>query len=53
MQSIPHVKRVRVKFNSDDYFDLLRKHPDATGWLSVGRNVQLVLGDTVYEIFDE
>lgn len=41
---------MQVKFNSDEYFALLAKHPHAAQWLSVGRNVQLALDDTVYEI---
>jgi hypothetical protein len=41
-----------VKFGSDEYFALLMKHPDAPQWLSVGRNVQLVLDDVIYEVID-
>ncbi len=44
--------RVQVKFNSDEYFGLLNKHPDAAQWLSVGTNVQLLLDDTVYEVVE-
>jgi len=44
--------RVRIQFGSDDYFALLRQHPEAAAWLALGRNVQFVLGDTVYEIFE-
>src|SRR4051794_1104323 len=42
--------RQRIQFNSDDYFDLLNKYPDAAQWLALGQNVVLTLGDTVYEI---
>ncbi len=52
VQSRPDARRVQVKFNSDEYFGLLQKHPDAAQWLSVGNNVQLVLDDTVYEVVD-
>ncbi|MEW6250295.1 MAG: VIT and VWA domain-containing protein [Planctomycetota bacterium] len=41
---------VMVKFNSDEYFALLAKHPDAAQWLALGTNVQLVLAGTVYEV---
>jgi hypothetical protein len=41
-----------VKFNSDEYFSLLKKYPDAAQWLSVGTNVQLLLDDTVYEVVE-
>ena len=45
-------KRERVQFNSDAYFALLKKHPEAAPWLALGQNVLLALGDTVYEITD-
>jgi len=43
-------KRQRVKFNSEEYFNLLRDHPEAGPWLALGQNVVLTLDDTVYEI---
>jgi Ca-activated chloride channel family protein len=43
-------KRERVQFNSEKYFNLLTKHPEAGPWLALGQNVVLKLGDTVYEI---
>jgi hypothetical protein len=43
-------RRVQVNFNSNEYFGLLSKPPDAAQWLSVGTNVQLLLGNTVCEI---
>lgn len=49
-QDRPAAARARVAFNSDDYFALLDRHPDAAAWLALGRNVDLLLGDTVYEI---
>jgi len=45
-------KRQRVQFNSDDYFNLLKSHPEAAPWLALGQNVVLELEDTVYEITD-
>jgi len=45
--------RVRVRFNSAEYFSLLAKHPEANAFFAVGPNPHLVLGDTVYEIFDQ
>jgi Ca-activated chloride channel family protein len=45
-------KRQRVQFNSDDYFNLLTKHPEAAQWMALGQNVVLTLGDTTYEIID-
>ena len=43
-------KRQRVQFNSEEYFNLLTKHPEAGPWLALGQNVVLKLNDTVYEI---
>jgi Ca-activated chloride channel homolog len=43
-------KRQRVQFNSEEYFNLLSKHPEAGPWLALGQNVVLALDDTVYEI---
>ncbi len=45
-------KRQRVQFNSEDYFTLLTNHPEAAPWLALGQNVQVALGDTVYEVTD-
>ena len=45
-------KRQRVQFNSEAYFDLLKKHPEAAPWMALGQNVLLSLDDTVYEITD-
>lgn len=50
VQRLKNAKRVQVQFNSKEYFALMAKYPDAQPWLSVGRNLQLALDDTVYEI---
>lgn len=52
VQQRPNARRVQVKFNSDEFFALVKKHPDAAAWLSVGRNVQIAFADAVYEITD-
>ena len=52
VQKLPNARRVQVKFNSDDYFALLAKYPDAAQWLSIGRNIQVALGDVIYEVAD-
>ncbi len=43
-------RRVAVRFGSAEYFDLLRRHPAAAHWLSLGRNVTFAVGDLVYEV---
>jgi len=50
VQSQPEARRVQVPFGSDRYWKLLREHPDAADWMSLGRNVVVLLGDTVYEV---
>ncbi len=52
IQKSPNAKRVRVQFGSTEYFDLLKKHPQALSWLSLGRNVQLLLDGTIYEVYE-
>lgn len=52
VQQMANARRVQVKFNSDDYFNLMAQHREAAQWLSVARHVQFVLGDTVYEVVD-
>jgi hypothetical protein len=49
-QSKKNVKTVEVKFNSDEYFGLLKQHPEAAQWLSLGDNVDVVIGDTLYQV---
>src|SRR5437667_5117297 len=39
-------KRQRVQFNSEEYFNLLTKHPEAGPWLALGQNVVLTPYDT-------
>lgn len=44
--------RIRVKFASQEYFDLLRQHPQCQSWLSQGRVIEFILADTIYEIVE-
>jgi hypothetical protein len=44
--------RTRVTFGSKEYFELLGRNSQAKSWLALGRNIEFVLGDTVYEIVD-
>jgi Ca-activated chloride channel family protein len=50
VQAMPNARRVQVKFNSQEYFDLVAKHPHALPWFAVSRNVQVALDNTVYEV---
>lgn len=51
-QARPDLRQVDIAFNSDAYFTLLREHPAATQWLSLGNNLDLVLDGTLYQIRD-
>jgi len=52
VQNFSSAKRERIQFNSDAYFDLVAKKPNVLPWLALGQNVQFVLGDTLYEIYE-
>jgi Ca-activated chloride channel family protein len=47
-QQHPDLKQKKIAFNSDEYFDLLKKHPEAAAWLALGTEVDVVLDDTLY-----
>lgn len=44
------MKQQQIKFNSEEYFDLLKKHPEASQWLALGEEVDVVLDDTLYQV---
>jgi Ca-activated chloride channel homolog len=52
IQKKQSAKRVRVQFDSPEYFELVSKNPKAQSCFALGRNVQFVLGDTIYEIYE-
>jgi Ca-activated chloride channel family protein len=47
-----NAKRQRIQFNSTEYFAFAAKERRALPWLALGQNVQFVLDDTLYEIYD-
>jgi Ca-activated chloride channel family protein len=51
-QARPDLRQINIKFNSDAYFALLKEHPAATRWLSLGNNLDIVIKDTLYQIRD-
>jgi Ca-activated chloride channel homolog len=52
VQKQPTAPRVRLQFGSEEYFNFVQKHPEATGWLSLGRNVQFAVKGTIYEVYE-
>ena len=51
-QKFQNANRQRIQFNSSEYFTFATKHPKALPWLALGQNVQFVLDDTLYEIYE-
>ncbi len=51
-QKQPNAKRVRIQFNSPEYFTLAAKEPQSLPWLALGQNVQFVLNGSIYEIYE-
>jgi len=52
VQKQKHARRTRIQFNSPEYFELAAKNQQALPWLALGQNVQFVLGNTLYEIYE-
>lgn len=52
VEQMTGARRVRVRFDSREYFELISRHPKALPYLQGARNVQLPLEDTIYEIFE-
>ena len=52
VQKLKQARKVRVQFNSPEYFDLVTREPQARPWLALGQNLQFVLGESVYEVFE-
>ena len=51
-QKLQNAKRHRIQFNSKEYFTFTAKERRALPWLAIGQNVQFVLDDTLYEIYE-
>ncbi len=51
-QRLPDREAVRVRFNTEAWFELLKLDPLAPQWLSAGRNMRLVVAGKLYEIYE-
>ena len=49
-QSRPGLAAVNITFNSEAWFDLLHKHPEARPWLSLGSDIDVVIDKNLYQI---
>jgi len=52
VQQSQQMRRLRLQFNSKEYFAFAATNAAARPWLALGHNVQFVLKDTVYEIHE-
>jgi hypothetical protein len=52
VQERPAAKREKIPFGSDAYFALIDRDPSAAQWLALGRNVVVLVGDTVVEVVE-
>jgi hypothetical protein len=52
IQAMPQARHIRVRFDSPEFFQLLVKRPELLPNIGSARNVQVALGDTIYEIYD-
>jgi Ca-activated chloride channel family protein len=52
VQERPGARREKIPFASDAYFALLDRDPSVAQWLALGRNVVVLLGDTVVEVVE-
>lgn len=52
LQNQSNVKKVRVKFNSDEYFTLLNREPETAQFLALGQNVRFYHNNVFYEVYE-
>ena len=52
LQNQSNVKKVRVQFNSEEYFKLLNKDPETAQFLALGQNVRFYHNNVFYEVYE-
>jgi Ca-activated chloride channel family protein len=52
LQNQNNLKKVRIQFNSDEYFKLLSKEPETAQFLSLGQNVRFFYKNVFYEVYE-
>lgn len=52
VQERPKAIREKITFGSDAYFALLDRDPTAAQWLALGRNIVVLVGDTIVEVVE-
>lgn len=49
-QARPGLKQQTIAFNSEAYFEFIRRNAGAAPWLSLGTEVDVVIDDTLYQV---
>ncbi|MBK7632783.1 MAG: VWA domain-containing protein [Ignavibacteriales bacterium] len=52
LQNQRNANKVRIQFNSDEYFKLLNKEPETAQFLALGQNVKFYFNNIFYEIYE-
>lgn len=52
LQGTSSGKTERIRFASDNYFQLLRENPGISPILSLGQNLRFILGNRMIEIYE-
>jgi Ca-activated chloride channel homolog len=52
VQRMADTTPIRIQFGSTDYFKLLAKNPAMAAWLALGREVQFVWNNQLYEVYE-
>jgi len=52
LQNQSNAKKVRIQFNSDEYFKLLNKEPETAQFLALGQNVRFYHKNVFYEVYE-
>ena len=51
-QAKKNLKQKNISFGSTEYFTLLAANKEAARWMSLGNNIDFVIGDTMYSVRD-
>lgn len=52
VENMPDARHIRIRFDTPEFFRLLAKRPELVPNIGIARNVQVALGDTIYEIYE-
>jgi len=52
IQNARSPKIIKIQFASPEYFELISKEPQSAQFLSLGKNVQFLMNNAVYEIYE-